>query len=78
MHVGEARNKGKKIAMKILKVFYKVMENRKEQPKDEEEVNNSQSQNKWVKYEEKFEMMQKSRSMDKYKDNVNDEVFEIE
>ena len=73
----EARKKGKKLAMKILKVFYKVMENRKEQQKDEE-VNKSQSENKWMKYEEEFEMTQKSHSKDGFKDNVGKQVFEIE
>ena len=73
----EARKKGKKLEMKILKVFYKVMENRKERQKDEE-VNKSQSDNKWMKYEEDFEMTQKSRSMDGFKDNVGKQVFEIE
>ena len=73
----EARKKGKKLAMKILKVFYKVMENRKEQQK-EEEINKSQSENKWMKYEEEFEMTQKSHTMDGFKDNVGKQVFEIE
>ena len=89
--IKKAKEKSKEIAMRILKLFYKVIEMKDENNhdivnmNDKEEIDNNdlkneksshQSENKSLKYEEEYEMVQKSQSMDKFKEDIK-ENFEI-
>ena len=77
--------------MRILKLFYKVIEMKDDNNhdivnmNDKEEIDNNvlkkeksshQSENKSLKYEEEYEMVQKSQSMEKFKEDIK-ENFEI-
>ena len=89
--IKKAKEESKEIAMRILKLFYKVIEMKDDNNhdivnmNDKEEIDNNdlkkeksshQSENKSLKYEEEYEMVQKSQSMEKFKEDIK-ENFEI-